>query len=315
MSSLVVTHSFTPIAVLLSSALIFIYLRRTTLFLQISALFLVWYLYEATLAFRSGIEQWWTLSLGSIWTYFRLARYEAPMAVGRALWRTSQLSYALLYIPLLITSGILLLRGRAQGQHRRQAVLLILWLTGLSFIVFVPLGEHFIRIYHFGLVPTVAIVLLNFVDRRLGKALISFVMLITLALNMPAHYGAEASWAQVLTSELEGDQFLAQRVRPTGQYFYNYIGYLVYHYDPSLVALGYLDPTWNLDLLKDVEVSFPRNVNYVILSRQGRDRTLNRWGQDPYQSWPETLQGRGATLVYSNGYFRIYATENALKGF
>jgi hypothetical protein len=131
-------------------------------------------------------------------------------------------------------------------------------------------------------------------------------MCLFVALNPLANYSGEASWPQVLTTELKGTQFFALKVKPEERYFYGVGGTLVLYHNPNLtVAFSPVVPPLAQGPGK-ADISVLNDLHYVIISRQGSDSPIFAWGEDPYAAWPQTEAGKRADLIYNNGYFQIY---------
>lgn len=317
---LTLTHSLTPLAVVAGSALILLFTRRINLLLFLLAFWATWYVMAATYAFEEGLKEAMERPLHAFTFLFsteKTAAYEQPLSFGRTFWRSSQLSYFFLYISLVALSGFLHVKMTVKGQDRRSITLLFLFLMGIPATLFVAFVEATTRTYMYSLIPVIAIVMLTFYKSRAAVFLIGLVMVITIVLNMPAKYGAEASWSQVLPSELAGGKFYAERVNPDVHqdktYYYNYAGFLILYHNPDLLAVRTLSSNQIQRALDKPSLSpLSEWVRYVILSKQGTDVQFTSWGEAPFQLWPLTPEGRKADLLYTNGHYQIY--ENARSG-
>ena len=134
-------------------------------------------------------------------------------------------------------------------------------------------------------------------------------MLVTVALNMPAHYGGEASWAQVIPSEVKGNQFFASEVKPRETYFTHFATLIMTYISRDMLNVNTLYANQILRVYGEDNITPLNTQRYVLLSEQGHNLQLNSWGVDVYQSWPESERGSKADLIYNNGYFRIYRNQ------
>jgi len=320
-AALTVTHSLTPLAVVAGSILILIFTKRVNLLLFLIAFWGAWYIIVATVAFEGSIQEWLKHPFHAFTFLFsteKMEAYEAPVSFGRTFWRSCQLSYFLLYMLLLLSSGIFFLKTRIEGQDRRSITLLFLFLIGIPATLFVAFVEATTRTYMYALIPIIAIIMITFYRKKAAIALISLVMLITITLNMPARYGAEASWSQVLPSELAGGNFYAERINPDVDldktYYYNYAGFLILYHNPDLLAVSSLSSSQIHRSLDKPSLSpLSEWVRYVILSKQGTDVQFTSWGEAPFQLWPFTAKGRRADLLYNNGYYKIFENDKQYR--
>ena len=305
--ALVITHGLTSLAVLPALVTISIYRKEGRFIALFVAIFAAWFLYQATPAMEAGVRWWWANPLFNIFEMAQVERYATPSAPARLVIRYSTLTYVALYGSLVVGSAILLLRRSITGQRRKQVIFLFCWAIGAGVIIFSGYGQALWRSYIFCIVPAVAIVVLSFPSRKLMLAL----MCLCVALSLPANYGGEVSWGQVLTTELKGAKFFACEVKPQppDEYFYVIGGgeRVILSYNPNLLGVH---RRWAAQFPSEVDLSTLDRVHYVIISKQGTDGVKFAWGEDPYAAWPETEAGKRANLIYNNGYFQIY--ENHL---
>lgn len=306
-SALMLTHSFTSLVVLPALILLAIYRKESRFVAPFIVIFGAWYMYQTFLALEVGVSQWLAHPFFNILQMGRMETYQVPSAAARAVSRYSQLSYLTLYALLMIASVILLLMRKTAGEPKRQVISLFCWMIGITLLLSSQITEAALRTYMFCLVPMTCIILLSFSSRRLIVAL----MCLCIALHMPAYHGVEASWGQVLTSELKGTEFFALEVKPRDSYYYSYTAHLVIYHNPDLVTI----PNSHYGSLAsspgEADLSALDRLHYVIFSRQATSSIVFNWGEDPYKDWLQTEAGRKADLVYNNGYFQIYVNRLA----
>ena len=140
------------------------------------------------------------------------------------------------------------------------------------------------------------------------KKLLIGLIVIFLALSVPARYGADAHWGQVLTSELAGAKFVALEVKPETNFFYDRMAQLVWHYDPDMVNFRNIG---NFSSASGEGISQLDDFDYVIVSKQTRDRLTWAGERDLYQDWLQTEAGKRSYLIYNNGYYQVYVNQDA----
>lgn len=301
-ASLVITHGFASLALLPALALVAIYRRDSRYVILSVVMFGAWYLYQATASFRAGVQQFMTYPLAQLLHQAQAESYEAASAAARAVARYSQLGRLALYVPYVSAAVILLAGGRMTAERRRQVLSLLFWLGGVSLVVFLGYGEELYRAYLFAVVPAAAIIALS-VSRR---ALLVPLMCLMVALFPLANYATEASWGQLLTTELRGAEFVATRAPESAHSYYYGLDFgLMRYFNPDMKA-GVLLPKYAARSPEAIDPSVLDGLDFVIMSKQGTDAVLFGWGVDPYAAWPQTESGREADLVYENGRFEVY---------
>jgi hypothetical protein len=313
---LIMMHSLASLAALGGLIALSVYRKETRLVLPSAVLFAMWYLYVAFIAAGTQARLWLADPLRDILELARIERYQEESVLARTVARYSQLSYVALYAVLTSLSMLLVFRRRPPVEHRRQVTSILMWMLGSSLVLFSGYGQILARGYVFAVVPAVCVAVLALSRHVLAKALLVGAMLVTVALSLPANFGAEASWAQVLTTELKGSMFFAIRVhpQPTDSYFQQFPNgaNLILAYDSSLFRVRHLEHATIVQMLKlraipaAKAVSALDDVTYVILSRSGRNAMNFRLGGDPYAAWPESAGGRQADQIYENGDYQIF---------
>lgn len=310
---LVITHGLNSLAVLPALLLLSLYRKETRFIALFIVIFGAWYMYQATAVMETGIQGWLASPMLHIFEQAQMETYGLPSAVARAATRYSQLGYVALYAILVAGSFILLLRRRIAGQQRKLVISCFSWAIGAGLLIFSGYGAALFRTYLFLIIPAVGITVLSFSSRKVTTALMVAVMSLTVALSLPANHAGEASWAQVLTTELRGTEFFAVKVKPQpgDEFFYTYCNgrRLILYYDSNLIHVRQRFPG---ELLQwpEIDLTLLDESHYVIISRQGTDAAVYAWGEDPYAVWPQTEAGNRADLLYNNGLFQIY--ENHL---
>lgn len=305
-AALVITHGLTSLAVIPGLLLLSIYRKEPRFIALFAVVFGAWFMYQAATAMELGIKQWLAQPLFNIFEISQVERYQVPAAVGRAITRYSQLGYLALYGALVTGGAILLLKRRLTGQVRKQVICLFCWSIGVALLIFSGYGQASYRTYLFILIAAVCITVLSFSSRKLTQALIIAVMCLCITFCLPANYGGDAAFGQVLTSELKGAQFMALKVKPEHPFYCGYNPCLFYYYDTNLMVVSVSSPEYLARWPGEVDLSVLDKLPYVIISKQGTAYLLFSWGEDPYATWPQTEAGRKANLIYNNGYYQIY---------
>ena len=301
-ATLIITHGLTALAVLLPLLLISIYRRDGTLIVLFAVMFGAWYLFQAYAAAEAGIQQFLLHPLLQLYKAVQPETYELASALGRAVSRYSQLGRLALYIILVLGSAIMLLRGKITGPRRVQVISIFCWLVGIIPIIFLSYGEELGRAYLFAVVPSAFLVVLSLPSRKL----LAILMCLLIALFPLANHTGDASWGQVLSSEMKGAEYIALKTdnQTENSYFYYYYGFMSY-YNPG-IRVKTISLLFGARLPQDVDPSILDEYDFVVMSKQGTNSLLYSWGQDPYLAWLQTDTGQKADLIYNNRYFLVY---------
>ncbi|MFC1904361.1 hypothetical protein ACFLXT_01135, partial [Chloroflexota bacterium] len=315
-TTLVLSHGFASFAVLTGLLGLAIYRKETRFIALFAVIFGAWWTYQAAWAMEAGVRSWLLNPLVTIFREVEIAKTAWPSATARAINRYSQLGLLASYTVLVFASFILLLRRKIAQKHRKWVISSICWSIGVALLIFSGYGLELDRMWAFSILPAVSIIVLSFPIRKIATVVLIAMMFLSPTLRLPAHYGAEAAWAQVLTTELKGVEFLAplaHKVQP-GEYIFNqYVsGYsLLLFYYPEVWTVPELNPgSQGSPPWPEVDFSMLDKVRYVTLSKQGEMGQVYAYGEDRYAAWPQTEAGKRANLLYNNGSYQIY--ENHL---
>jgi hypothetical protein len=309
-TSLILLHGFTSLAVILGLFSLSVYRRlnheKPPLIISFSVLFLTWYVYQAYRALVLGIRNWLTAP----WDYIVTGgthleglynpTYKFPSAI---ITHYSQIFYIITYGILSIIASVYILRNKKILKERMQQVIPpLVWIIGVFFILFtIPSRETYIRLFMLLLVPMIFTIIGTFTSHKL---LITLLLLCS-AFILPARYGLEGCFGQVLTTELVGAQFFGYH-RGAVEPYYFYDGgeahkVLVFS-NPDAITWP---KRWSVSLTEDIPFVL-NHASYVLGGKQG--------GQTVINNWIEAGGGKEAMLVYNNGDFRIYKNEKRKNG-
>ena len=311
---LVVTHGLTSVMALLLLVALAGFRREGRFFLLFATVFGAWYMYQGVSALERAVQLQKEIPMYQFLLLANPGKYQTGglSVFTREVFRYSQLAYLALYGTFLLGSALFFLRGRVPTRQRRQALALFLPVAASLLLVLSFYGELDVRLYFFGLVPIIAMILLTWPIRiPLIVLMVAFTALLPIT-----RYSMEAGWPQVLTSELRGGEFMASKVSPQRTFFYNWGGNIIFYYDPNLVGVGYLSLAWYPGWpfyggVQNVNLSYLDGMSYVILSKQGTDSMLLSWGMDPFQRWPQTAAGQAANRIYDNGsFYQVFQNRN-----
>ncbi|MFC2067146.1 hypothetical protein ACFLUO_08910 [Chloroflexota bacterium] len=237
----------------------------------------------------------------------------------------SQLFYFFIFLILVITSIIYLLVGRVKENDKKWVILIIVWLLGLGFAgAAFPVRETIYRLYIFGLIPVILIILKALPFRTVLIVLMAFSVLFTL----PARYGTEGYHGQMTSSELVGMRFFSYRTNwPGNCYFFYNQGDTVLrlYYNSDVLHWTYVGSTDVRQLPSGELINIANRVEkplvlildearYVLTGRQGAIQEALRFGQEVIiSSWTQTGDGAIADLIYNNGNFQIYKRYEPYK--
>ncbi len=304
-SALVLTHPFTPAVVLLALVALSIYRREVGLLPLFVIILLAWYMYQAIGAFESSVTGLWSNPFTQFFRMAGVERYVAAKPLPALVNRYMQLSYLGIYgVGVVLALVLTILRG---SEARRRVMPALCWLVGVVLASLIGYGgELETRLFIFSILPASGIILLSLSSRKLLIGL----MVIFVVLSPLTRYGSAVTYGQVPTTELAGAKFLALEVKPETNFFYGYDDGMMSFYDPNLISLpkGVLASLY-FGSRNEPNLSVIDNYDYVIISKQTRDRSLWASGIDPYQDWLQTETGKRAHLIYNNGYYQIYTRE------
>jgi hypothetical protein len=313
-STIVITHSLTVIAAIAGLTFFSIYKRDFSLLTLCIFLFGFWYIYVAYDAVDSGIQQFLQYPWRAIFLTIERETTQGFTHTAASISHISWIIYAFVYLSFLIWSLILIIRRNITLERRNQVVLLFFWITGIAIAMLaMGFGDAFHRAYAFVVLPLACIVALSLSKNKLILAATAIIMVLFVSMSVPAVYGNDSKWGQVLTTEIYGSKFFALHIKPEGTYYFDGNEVFIHYYKPSL--LNELKRNFNFGLFKiispsEIDYSLIDNSNYVILSKKSSSRWLLSWGEDPTALWVHTITGQYANLIYNNGDFEVY--ENHL---
>jgi hypothetical protein len=207
-----------------------------------------------------------------------------------------------------------LMRGQLPMDRRKQALPLFGLILVYLLLIVSFYRELEVRLFFFGVVPAVCIILLTWKSR---PALICLLTVFSLLLPI-RRYAYEVAWGQVTTAELQGSEFLATHYAGQANTFsqFNWSYPLTFHYDPGLARGTLLTPLYYPSWpgtdggRRAPDLLLLGTMRYVVLSKQSTDALMSTYGYDPFLVWRETAAGKSASLVYSSGhYYEIYLNE------
>ena len=267
-------------------------------------------MYQVPSAIEPGITGWLLSPFEGIFRAFNPTTSGLPVITARQVARYSMVSLGVLYSGFMMGSLILLLRQRITGQRRKQVIFLFAWMAGAALVVLSGIVESVWRTFIFLLVPMTSIIALSFASRRLTAALV-VAMVLSSVLSIGASYAGEAAWGLVLTSELKGTQFIADKAVPGAQVYFDGPMQFIFYADPNTArTMGFRYTEFSQKSPSEIDFSWLDTSHYVIVSTDSTATILAGWGADPSADWVQTEGGRRADLIYNNGYFQIY--ENHL---
>jgi hypothetical protein len=313
--ALLLWHALAPLAVLLGLLAVSLYRRETKFIALLFVLFGAWYVFQAFSIFEMGVTGWWSDPLLHIFEMTQqVERVGVAAPPGRFILRYSQLFYPAVYFIIIMAAIVLLLRRRVNKEHRQLIISCLFWGAAIFGLVLIPavpgMVDIIARLYLYGLGAAVCIMLLILRNRKLLVTL----MILFVALHMPAHYGVEAAWAQVPATELKGARFFALQVKPQEPYFYDDGNGLnmVYFYDPDLINVPYF-MRWHFADPEKVDPTVLNKATYIVIGRLGSDRMVWAYGEDPLRDWLQTEGRKELNLLYNNGGYQIYENTTAQR--
>ncbi|MDO9333404.1 MAG: hypothetical protein Q7T57_02640 [Dehalococcoidales bacterium] len=310
-SGLIITHSITSLAILLPLVSLSIYRKQLKLIPLFIILFLSWYMFLAMGMFEKGVSDWWSAPWRQMFLMTQQVEKIGAIATPqRMISRYSMLAYLGLYGVAVIAALVFLRINKVKLAENKYIMPCIFWAGGvIGLSIAVPSGGAFTtdvlhRIYLYGLIPAACIILLGLRNRKLLVTL----AILFIALHLPAHYGPEAAYGQVPTTELRGAEFFALRVKPKEPYFYNGsdITKLVYYYDPKLVSIPLYSPEQSFISPNKVDTEIMKKVTYILNGKLGTNRMIWAYGHDPLEEWLNTEAGAEFAPIYDNVDYQIY---------
>lgn len=299
---LVVTHGLTAVAMLFALMVLAVYNRKPGYWLLCSAIFFSWYLYLAPWVFEIGVGRFWAEFTSLDLAYLTGYRHGPEISQMVEINRLMRLSYLAIHAIMMIISIALLLMGRVKKENRRLIGLCFSWIIGVALLLPVGYGyEMSMRLYQFGLIPVIAIIILSLSNRKIFITL----MILFVMLFVPVRYGTEYV-GQTLDSELSGAAFFAQRVNPQSPYMYGPGGYYIPFYNPSLIELKkvHYDLT-SVEPPAEQLRRFLPEVDFLIDSQITHNAAMFHYECDPLRDWL-LEEGNRFQKLYDNGSFTIY---------
>lgn len=306
-SALVMTHGTSSIAAIFAVTLVALYKKEPLYVIFFVIVFTAWQVYVTPLMFESGTEALRNTVL-NIFEITRMENYQGAASTGRLIARYSQLGYLVIYAISMLGVVFFLLTKRITGQHKKQVLTLFAWIVGTAAILLVGAGNEVYRTYIFLVVPLACIVCLAFLNWRILVP----IMCVFCVLFPMARYSTIASWGQVLTTQLEGVEFWANRINTSEIYFAD--GYsipsLVRHYNRDMLTYPYWTPNNISKMGKQSATKALDDIHYIIMSKQGNDGLTLGKKENPYLAWLFTERGIKSDLMYNNGYFQIHINNS-----
>jgi hypothetical protein len=306
--AIVLTHPITTLAALPAVVLVSIYKKNYQFVLLFMSIFIAWYIYQALFIIGAGIKDFMTYPLNSILSLINKEANQWGASTARIISHTVWLTYASLYVVMILGSVFLLLRRKIK-ENRKQLYFIFIWLFGVtSTLLVIGLQDAVQRSYIFGLFPAACIIVLSIPKHKIFGIFTVVIMCIFAALYIPAEYGDEVSW-QVLTSHLKGLEFLTVKlVQPGESYYYeSHQSGLVGYFNPNIITSGTQRSNFFARLVGESDDPLAQDEStFVCVNKKSRDLWLFSWGYDPYDDWPNSEIGKMADLFYDNGSFQIY---------
>jgi len=177
----------------------------------------------------------------------------------------------------------------------RRKLQLLLWILGLAIPLFAAVSgyvqEFTTRIFAFAILPlSYGIARLFDSDHRVWRVVGLAVLLITLSLHLPAHYGQD-SFQVIQDSEIKGLQSLGAHTSP----------------DASLKSpLRELYQRYYVDIYRSQWDSTPRPGSYFVMNYKAGSWVLYTEGDESLASLIERQNSNQYARIYSSGSFDIY---------
>jgi hypothetical protein len=314
--ALVLTHGLTSIVVLLGLAALCWQRKEWGLLPLFVVIFMSWYMLQAIPAMERGIQTFWALPFKDLFAVADTERYQVVAAGARLVSRYSREIYLVVYA-LFVVGSLALILVKKYSRWRRKLVLLTLsWSMSVALIVALEYGGHVInRAYLYVMVPVALITALAFWGSKLMRVLIVLGMCVTAACAIPANYAVEASWGQVLTTELKGSEYFANIVHPQTEYFYEYVPNLIRSFNLGMSSIEVFVPqSVEPDNPGKISLTALDELSYIVLSKEGDNAMVYQIGYNPFSAWPLTSEGMKAGIFYDNGSYRVYVGTDLNRG-
>ena len=301
-SALVMTHGTSSIAAVFAITLLSIYKRDPILIIFFIMVFAAWQIYESPLMFKEGILSI-RANMLNIFEVTHLENYQSATSTGRLAGRYSQLGYLVIYAVSMLGVVFSLMTHKIKSASRKYVLTLFFWIIGTGAMLLIASGQEVTRTYSFLVVPLACIICLAFIN---WKILIPIMCIFSILFPL-ARYSTVASWGQVLTTELKGSEFWANRDINEAYFAENYSDpALIMHYNRNMLTYTYYSPN-NISTMGEKAANDALNaIPYIILSKQGDDALTLGMKVNPYTAWLQTENGGKSSLIYNNGYFQIY---------
>jgi hypothetical protein len=307
---LVITHGLTPVAVILGTLAVSIYLRKNRFVLVFTIVFIGWIIFIAPFVFKTGLTQFWDQLVNrDFFTFLGSAGYGAAPTIAGQIGKLSRIFYPVVYALLMAIAVIMYLTKKVEGENRNKIALCFAWIAGIVLILPVGTawrGETDWRVYIYLLLPVAAVAVLVFSGRL--RILLAGLMVLFVILHIPASYHTEAE-QQTLTTELRGAEFFAVHVHSNEPTYITrgYMGEIyIQYYDPAK-----WDYPWRTIEREDSSKDRVQAATALILEQckfiLTGDRTHNifmyTYDFDPVDEW---LIENPTNLIYDNGHYQIF---------
>lgn len=297
-SFLIITHMLTTVSILLSLFVTLIYKRYKRVkinkqFILLCVIFVAWYVYFASTVIEWGIPDAVDRILNMESVSIVSSKLH-PSSLTELLSKTFQFAYILIY---LIPIGIFLYNHKDKDYNKRMILNFILcWIFGLVFITVTVYGtEIFERLYLYSSVPLICFMIILLKDNKWNNKIFVFIMIIFVAMIIPAHYGNETR-SLTFTTELKGSEFLSKMIQSQGDsYFYSFSFY-IWYYNPELILTQHSS---------DTDDGSINQMRYVIDSRLTNNVITFQLGFNPIKEWLIKEDSK-LDLFYNNGEFSVY---------
>lgn len=291
---LVMTHFLTPVLFLASFFIASFYKKFYHYRLLLPAIFFIYMIYLAPIAFQFGIEKFYSQMISMDFLYFAGTTKFSPVNPLKEIINFFRLSYLIIYAALLILSIISFkLYPKVDEAKTTITKFSLIWLLALPPFIGIQYGmEIFERLYALALAPLLLIVVIKIDHNHIIASLIILFFL----LHIPAHYGSE-SLDMVTTTELNGADFFANYAikKP---YLYSFPGLIRYHnpdFTPIVAKKVYVwesNAEWSLSETK-----------YLLNSKREDNFLKYHIGFNPLQ---DSSLYVNLGLIYNNNKFNIY---------
>lgn len=323
-SSLVITHLVTSIVVILSlftQGLCRNGLSYTKLMCKIRfnyrillfiAIFIIWILYLAPLVFTTGMLEFKNQVM-NLDLFSENIKFSATSKTKEII-NMFRFSYFGIYALCGVISSILFLTRKVDKRHEQVLIFSYKWSIGVLFLILLNYGfEQFERVYMFCLVPVILIIILSISEKKIMILL----MVLFIALHVPAHYGSE-SYDMVYTSKIEGSKFFGIQVAPATiqrNYFSGHGGFcLVSYFNHNLVTT----PRANFANFKKYNISEIFNkfssVAFIIDDKQSDNYYKYYYNYNPTHLYLENKTNQNDLyIIYTNGNYNLFINNGIIS--